>query len=84
MNKSRSASKTAIVAERGQVTIPKAIRDRLGLRQGTVLVFELKNSAIIVTKESASDPVDAVFGCLKNTKYKTTEQYMSEIRGSAK
>ena len=29
----------AKVADRGQVTIPKALRDRLGIRPGTVLDF---------------------------------------------
>jgi antitoxin PrlF len=30
----------AVVAERGQVTIPKRLRDRLGIRPGTVLEFQ--------------------------------------------
>jgi AbrB family looped-hinge helix DNA binding protein len=29
----------ATVAERGQVTIPKALRDRLGVKPGTILQF---------------------------------------------
>jgi len=30
----------AKVAERGQVTIPKVLRERLGIRPGTVLEFK--------------------------------------------
>ncbi len=41
---------TAIVSEKGQVTIPKAIRDKLGLTPGTVLEFETANGKIIGTK----------------------------------
>ena len=41
---------TAIVSEKGQVTIPKAVRDKLGLAPGTVLEFEATNGKIIGTK----------------------------------
>ena len=41
---------TAIVSEKGQVTIPKAVRDKLGLSPGTVLEFEAANGKIIGTK----------------------------------
>jgi AbrB family looped-hinge helix DNA binding protein len=41
---------TAIVSGKGQVTIPKAIRDKLGLAPGTVLEFETVNCKIIGTK----------------------------------
>lgn len=78
-----SNRKRAVVAERGQVTIPKTIRDQLGLGQGTILVFEIKDSSIVVTKETTVDPVTAVFGCLKGiSKYKSTEDYMNDIRGT--
>ena len=33
----------ATVAERGQITLPKAVRDALGLVKGTVLKVELGN-----------------------------------------
>ena len=41
---------TAIVSEKGQVTIPKAVRDKLGLAPGTVLEFEEANGKIVGTK----------------------------------
>jgi len=34
-------SNTAIVSEKGQVTLPKPLRDRLGIRPGTRLAFRL-------------------------------------------
>jgi AbrB family looped-hinge helix DNA binding protein len=43
------------VSEKGQVTIPKAIRDRLGLRPGTVIEFRAENGRLIGTKAVAED-----------------------------
>lgn len=40
----------AIVAERGQITLPKAVRDALGLTKGSVLKVELDGSRIVLRK----------------------------------
>lgn len=40
----------SILSEKGQITIPKEIRDRLSLAQGDRLVFEIKENQIIITK----------------------------------
>jgi AbrB family looped-hinge helix DNA binding protein len=37
---------TATVTSKGQVVIPKELRDRLGIHQGTKLGFSLENGAI--------------------------------------
>jgi AbrB family looped-hinge helix DNA binding protein len=44
-----------VVSEKGQVTIPKAVRDRLGLRPGTVLEFRAEAGRLIATKTVAPD-----------------------------
>ena len=36
----------ATVAERGQITLPKAVRDALGLTKGSVLKVELEGSSV--------------------------------------
>jgi AbrB family looped-hinge helix DNA binding protein len=46
-----------IVSEKGQITIPKAIRDRLGLRPGTILEVEAAGGSLVARK---SEPVDIV------------------------
>jgi AbrB family looped-hinge helix DNA binding protein len=38
----------ATVAERGQITLPKAVRDAVGLTMGTLLMVELDGSLIIL------------------------------------
>ncbi len=72
---------TATVAERGQVTIPKALRDRLGIHPSTVLAFSVKNGALIAVKAVPVDPVASVLGCLKTGR--TSDEWMSELRGPA-
>jgi AbrB family looped-hinge helix DNA binding protein len=38
------------VTEKGQITIPKALRDALGIGAGTEVVFERHDDAIVVRK----------------------------------
>jgi AbrB family looped-hinge helix DNA binding protein len=51
----------AIVAERGQITLPKAVRDALGLTKGSVLTVELDGSRIILRKK-VDDAISRVRG----------------------
>lgn len=71
----------ATVGERGQVTIPKAIRDRLGLSSGMVLEIREENGVIMAEKVSVEDPVSKVRGCLKLEK--STDEILAELRGDA-
>ena len=43
----------ATVAERGQITLPKAVRDALGLTKGTTLKVELDGGRIILRKDAS-------------------------------
>jgi len=47
----------AVVSEKGQVTIPKACRDRLGLKTGSVLEFEARDGKLIAVKQQPEDVV---------------------------
>jgi antitoxin PrlF len=71
----------AIVAERGQITIPKSLRQRLGLKPGTVLDINIKDSALIAVKADQQDPIDQVYGCL--TKNVKTDNIIQKLRGKA-
>lgn len=46
---------TAAVSEKGQVTIPKRVRDQLGIRPGTVLSFAAVSGRLVGSKEAAGD-----------------------------
>jgi len=45
----------SIVSESGRVTIPKTVRDRLGLRPGTVLDFEARAGKLVGRKTVSED-----------------------------
>jgi len=45
----------SIVSEKGQVTIPKTVRDRLGLKPGTVLDFEAQSGKLVGRKTVSED-----------------------------
>jgi len=69
------------VSERGQVTIPKRLRERLGIRPGQVLDFQEEEGRLVATKDVRQDPVDAVYGVLRLKR--STDQLMTELRGEA-
>jgi antitoxin PrlF len=72
-------SMKARVAERGQVTIPKPLRERLGVKAGTVLEFSEDHGRLIATKSGGAAPVSDVLGCLG--KKLNTDATMAQLRG---
>ncbi|MFA6241444.1 MAG: AbrB/MazE/SpoVT family DNA-binding domain-containing protein [Candidatus Hydrogenedentales bacterium] len=68
----------AIVAERGQITIPKAIRDSLGLTPGVVLNLREENGRIVAEKAPLEDPFSKVLGCLPLDK--STDEILADLR----
>ena len=71
-----------VVAERGQVTIPKALRDKLGIVPGTVLEFTAENGRLVATKVVDDHPALKLMG--RHGKGRRTADVMAELRGSAK
>lgn len=67
----------AVVAERGQVTIPKAIRDKLGIRPGMVMEFSIEEGRLVARKQ-ADDRVSEVTGCLPTG---STNEVIARLRG---
>jgi AbrB family looped-hinge helix DNA binding protein len=55
----------SIVGERGQVTIPKALRRSLGLRAGEEVQFEERQGTVVLSRAARSDPWDALVGIAK-------------------
>jgi len=72
----------ATVAERGQITLPKAVRDALGLTKGTLLKVELDGSRIILRK-NVDDAISRARGKFKLPEGVTTDDIMRELRGRA-
>lgn len=67
------------VSERGQITIPKRLRDRLGIRPGQELELREESGRIVATKVTAVDPVDRVTGILELDR--STDSMVDELRG---
>ena len=55
------------VTSKGQVVIPKPVREQLHWVSGTELAVEILGSgAVCLTPLEASNPIDALYGCLKD------------------
>jgi len=67
------------VSIKGQVTIPKRLRQRLGIDAGTVLRFVEDNGRLLVEKVIEDDPIARAYGLLSNLG-RTTDDVMRELR----
>lgn len=69
----------ATVAERGQITLPKAVRDALGLTKGTQLKVELEGSRIILRK-SVDDAISRARGKFALDGFSSAEAAVQAVR----
>jgi antitoxin PrlF len=73
----------ATVAERGQITLPKAVRDALGLTKGSKLTIELDGGRIVMRKD-VDDAISRFRGRFKLAEgFKNTDDAMRALRGRA-
>jgi len=68
------------MTERGQITVPKALRERLGLREGDELEFEEQEGTILLRRIHVTDPMRGLLGMLKNPV--DVDGYLSQTRGA--
>ncbi len=71
----------AVVSEKGQVTIPKDLRVKLGLRPGTILDFEAVEGKLVATKKDPTDPFSRWMGKGKLPADLGVDDYLGLIRG---
>jgi antitoxin PrlF len=71
----------AVVAERGQVTIPKILRQKLGIKPGTILDLHIQKTTLIAVKFSQQDVIEKVYGCLKLKHSINTNKIIDDLRG---
>lgn len=74
---------TSIVSEKGQITIPKSVRDRLGLDPGTVLQVEAVNGRLIARKQVATDALRKWRGRGKLPLAGNVDDYLKRTRDAA-
>ncbi|GIW60646.1 MAG: hypothetical protein KatS3mg087_1712 [Patescibacteria group bacterium] len=67
------------VTKKGQVTIPKDIREKLGIKPGSSVRFRIMEGKCIVEKEVKESKIDKWVGYLKSKK--RTDEVIKELRG---
>ena len=69
------------ISERGQITIPKVLRERFGLYQDTEVDVSPTEQGLLISKRTtAVHPVDRVAGVLDGADF-DVDAYVEEIRG---
>jgi antitoxin PrlF len=71
----------SIVSEKGQVTIPKACRDRLGLHAGSVLDFEARDGKLVAVKRQPEDVFRKWRGKGRLPGGLSVDRYLDKVRG---
>ena len=71
----------ARVTSKGQVTIPKKVRDKLGVRPGEDVGFEEKEGLMLIKKVVTKSPFDKWVGKLKHLKGQRSDDLVKEARG---
>ena len=69
------------ISERGQITIPKHLRERFGMNQNVeVEITPTKKGLLIQKRAAALHPVDRVAGILDGADF-DVDEYIAEVRG---
>lgn len=71
----------AKITSKGQLTLPKKIREKLGVRPGEVVGFEEKNGLISISKVVGKSPFDTWVGRLGHLEGRQSDDLVKELRG---
>jgi AbrB family looped-hinge helix DNA binding protein len=74
-------SRTSKVGERGQVTIPKKLRTRYGVKPGSEVEFEERKDGLLIKKVVREDPLHELVGMIQNDV--DVDRYLEQTRGPA-
>ncbi len=72
---------TARITSKGQVTIPKAVRDRLGLRPGEEIDFVEEHGGFRIEKRVVASPFEKYRGYLRELAGRDPDELVQEMRG---
>jgi antitoxin PrlF len=70
----------AVVSEKGQVTIPKALRESLALTPGTALEFEEREGLLVGRRVADHDALSRLIGLLPRI---DVDKAVRDLRGPA-
>jgi antitoxin PrlF len=68
------------VSEKGQVVIPKPLRDKMGIGSGTVLDFSVHQGKLVAVKKTDEGPFTKWRGTGKLPVGRTPDEYLKAIR----
>lgn len=71
----------AKVTSKGQITIPKDVRERLGIRAGDELEFVEEDGVFRIRKCARLAALDRYEGYLQHLAGKTSDELVEEMRG---
>ena len=72
---------TARVTSRGRITIPKLVRERLGLRPGDELAFVEDAGGWRIRREVGASPLEKYRGYLRHLSGRHPDELVEEMRG---
>lgn len=73
----------ATITSKGQVTVPKTVREHLGLKEGDQLDFD-ENTPFLKARKvrgTKHHQLSKVIGCLKGEMRETVREYLKASRG---
>jgi AbrB family looped-hinge helix DNA binding protein len=72
----------ATVTSKGQITLPKKVRDALGLQPGSHVEFELQPGGVLLRKHIPDEVFDRWEGYLcGKTEFETADALIDALRG---
>ncbi len=71
----------AKITSKGQVTIPKKVREKLGVRPGEEVGFDEREGLVFIRKAVIKSPFDKWMGRLKHLKGQRSDDLVRECRG---
>ena len=71
---------TAKITSKGQITLPKEVRRRLGVGPGDQVEFVEENGKYVLKKIVGVSPFDAYVGFLENQRGSDTDKIIRELR----
>lgn len=71
----------AKVTAKGQITLPKEVRENMGIAVGEEVEFQKDENGYLLKKKVRCSPFDKFVGCLKDKRDATPDQIVDEMRG---
>lgn len=70
------------ITSKGQITVPKALRDRFGITMETELEFRVEKGKLVLAKAAPESALRAIRGSVKRLPFgKDVDDYLLATRG---